>query len=652
MKKTLENLNKIWWIEAILLLINSYFLGLISFQVIHKADDISSFWINNIAPNASFLSLKTLVIIVVALAIIGFLIKFFLNRNEGNIGVQLLIFLALIIGINFTSIVNNISFFNVAFFGLTLKMFLGQTWFWQNIVFVCVASYYLIYYYLIALSKKIKFELKSDIFIYLLIGLAILMYSTLSIVRHQNFGSFTMDLGGYDQAVWNFSQFNLPLTSVYADKISNGEVDITQYNSDSIKQFFPNMLSDHFEPIMAIVSPIYWIWDDVGALLIVQAIIVCLGAWPIYMIAKKKLKSVALGLCFAVSYLFFIGVQVAIEFDWHPLVMVPTLLAFMFYFLEEKRYRALYITTFLALFSKEVVSLYVFFFGLYAYIVKKERKTGIILMLSGIAWFVLIINFLIPVVFHRTYGHISAYSNLGNGAGQILLTIIQNPFYVLNTLFSPSSKISSWFGIFGSMGFLSFLSPATLIAAVPMIGEKFLTTSKESLWVMWWHYTITITPVLVISAIYGVNNLKKIFKTNFDWVRFGTIIVVLSTFTVSFFFYKDQPFKAPLYKLFSASFYDPNRADIDDFYELAKLIPDEASVATQDTLLPHLAHREQIYRIHPTIPAVDYVVIDTYDGYWPWTKEDINRIVGEFKSNPDYTLKANKGDVYLFERKK
>lgn len=638
--------------EFVLLIINSYLLGLLSWQVVHKQADITVFWLYNIEPtiNNPLLSVKFFLVIFIILALIGFFIKSIINHDKSNIKLQLWILGSLILGINLQDFVNNIPLFNISVFGLTAKMFFAETWFWQNLIFVFTSCYFLVFYYVTPLRKRFQIQLKNNLWIYLLIGFAIILYSLMTIGRHQNLGSFTMDLGGYDQTIWNFSQFQAPLTSVYADRIANGEVDLTQYNKESIKQFFPNIMSDHFEPIMALISPIFWIWNDVRMLLFFQVLIVCMGAWPIYMLAREKLKSNFASLCLAASYLFFIGIQIALEFDFHPLVLIAPLLAFLFYFLEQKKYIGLYITCVLILLCKEVASLYIFFFGLYVLLIRKEYKHGLILLGLGIFWYILVIDLIIPLGFGRAYGHISAYSNLGNNALGVLKTLITNPLYAVNTLFEPIGKMTSWLAIFGSTGFLAFLSPATLIVALPMLGEKFLTANKESLWVMWWHYTATITPIIIISAMYGIRWMRNKFpKVNFNWTIFGGIVVIISTLSVAFLFYNSKPFQVPLAKIFSKKFYE-SRQDIADFYEIKKIIPEDVSVATQDSLLPHLAHRTEIYRIHPSVPKADYIVINTYDGYWPWSKEDITRIADELREDPDYTLEKNINDVYLFKK--
>lgn len=641
------------WGEFILFVINSYLLALLSWQIVHKDVDISSFYLKNIEPavNNPFLSVKVFILIFIIFALIGFFIRLINNQAKSNLKLQFIIFIGLLIGINFQSIVGNLSLLNTSIFGIKLRDFFNQAWFWRNLIFVFIFSYYVVFYYVSPLGKRFRIKITKNIWIYLLIALAICAYSVMTIGKHNNLKTNTMDLGGYDQAIWKFSRFEAPLSTIYADQVSDGDVDLRNYSSEERRQFFPNILGDHFEPILALLAPIYWVINDVRFLLFIQALIVSLGAWPIYMLGKEKLKSVFAGLAIASTYLFFIGIQTAMEFDFHPLIFLAPILAYLYYFIDKKRYLWVYVFTVLALLTKEVASIYIFFFGVYAFFIKKERKLGLVLMGLGILWYILVVNLIIPYGFGRHYGHISAYDALGTSALGIIKTVFTNPFYVLNILFTPGNKITTWFSIFGSTGFLAILSPSTLLLAIPMIGEKFLTLSKASVWTVWWHYTATITPIIMIAAINGIQNLKEKFKhIHYNWAVFGSLVVFISTMSISFIFHNNPDRTTPLSRIFNSDFYKSSQ-DIIDFQEIEKLIPDDASLATTDTLLPHLAHRQEIYRVHPTVPNVDYVIINTYEGFWPWKKEDILRLVEELKKNQYYNLKINKGNVYLFEKR-
>src|SRR2546423_14597512 len=85
------------------------------------------------------------------------------------------------------------------------------------------------------------------------LGLALVAavaYAAISIDRHDHFASNAFDLGVQDQTVWGYSRLQMIPNTV---------------------EMIPNLLGDHFHPILMAVAPLYWIWDDARVLLLMQA---------------------------------------------------------------------------------------------------------------------------------------------------------------------------------------------------------------------------------------------------------------------------------------------------------------------------------------------------------------------------------------------
>ena len=102
------------------------------------------------------------------------------------------------------------------------------------------------------------------------VGLALIAaigYAVTSIYRHDHFASNAFDLGVQDQTVWGYSRLQL---------IPNTVVMIG------------NLLGDHFHPILMAIAPLYWIWDDVRVLLIVQAVLLAIAGIPIFWWARQR----------------------------------------------------------------------------------------------------------------------------------------------------------------------------------------------------------------------------------------------------------------------------------------------------------------------------------------------------------------------------
>src|SRR2546429_5360695 len=80
--------------------------------------------------------------------------------------------------------------------------------------------------------------------------IAAVAYAAVGVYRHDHFASNAFDLGVQDQTVWGYSRLQMIPNTV---------------------EMIPNLLGDHFHPILMTVAPLYWIWDDARVLLLVQA---------------------------------------------------------------------------------------------------------------------------------------------------------------------------------------------------------------------------------------------------------------------------------------------------------------------------------------------------------------------------------------------
>ncbi|MFZ5365922.1 MAG: DUF2079 domain-containing protein [Patescibacteria group bacterium] len=201
-----------------------------------------------------------------------------------------------------------------------------------------------------------------------------LVYSLYSVVRHLRFGSFIFDLGVYDQVVWLASRGK----SLFS----------------SILEAHP--WGDHFTPTLLLLAPLYWVWDNVIMLLLFQAFFVALGAYPIYSLAFRKTRDICLSLVVAFAYLSFFGIQNAVAFDFHPIVLATTLLAWLFWLYEEKKYRLFWLVLVLFLGLQENLFLLTVAFGAFLMIHYRDFKRGLLISLGSAILFLLVVFVVIP----------------------------------------------------------------------------------------------------------------------------------------------------------------------------------------------------------------------------------------------------------------
>src|SRR5215212_2410264 len=95
-----------------------------------------------------------------------------------------------------------------------------------------------------------------------LVALFAAAYTLYGIFRHRHFASSAYDLGIYDQAVWHLSRFETPASSIRG---------------------YSHMFGDHFNPVMALFAPLYWIVSSPETLIVAQAVLLALSIVPVWM---------------------------------------------------------------------------------------------------------------------------------------------------------------------------------------------------------------------------------------------------------------------------------------------------------------------------------------------------------------------------------
>ena len=457
--------------------------------------------------------------------------------------------------------------------------------------------------------------------------LGFIVYSALQLSIYYTLGSPMRDISIFDQAIWHLSRFEWPASTI---------------------REMSNLWGDHFHPILALIAPFYWLKSDVRWLFLVQAAVVSAGVFPIFGIARDKLKSNFAGLCFAFSWVFFIGIQHAIRFGFYPETLAITFLAFALFFLFKKKIIWYFVFVVLALACKENISLYIAFLGIWILIFTKQRWAGLITIILGLAWFKLIISFLMPYFAGFPYYYFR-YDQFGNNWVEVIKTIIRHPKYTLRIAFSPEAKMTSWLYYFTPFVYLSIFSSFAIVL-IPVMAEKFLSTDPQ-FWTFGYHYGASASTFLAVSAILVVSNIlnlkiiKKIkLSDNLKAAYIGLILVVL---TIIFSFRNPTD---PFYRFFDRNlmqFHFPA-----NYQKAIKLIPADKSLTAQITLGTTLAHRKEIYwwSDYPNQKKGDYILLSCDYATFPYSEEQHLNKIRELLLDQSYGIRYSEGDIILLEK--
>src|SRR5205807_2547389 len=123
-------------------------------------------------------------------------------------------------------------------------------------------------------------------------------------------------------------------------------------------------LAAHVDPILLVFAPLWLAWPSANMLLVAQALAVGLGAFPVYLLARKHLGSPYAGIAFALAYLVYPATGWLTLNEFHPVAFATPLLLYAFWFLDEDRLVPFAICAVVAATCKEEIPFVIAGFGL------------------------------------------------------------------------------------------------------------------------------------------------------------------------------------------------------------------------------------------------------------------------------------------------
>jgi uncharacterized membrane protein len=413
-------------------------------------------------------------------------------------------------------------------------------------------------------------------------------FAALSALRHEAFVTGRFDLGNMVQAVWSTAHGHpLRMTDLHGDQISR--------------------LAAHFDPILVLFAPLWWIWPSPNLLLVVQAVVVALGAFPVFLLARKHLGSARAALGFALAYLLYPATGWLTLNEFHPVALAAPLLLFAFWYLDEERLLPFTVFALAAAACKEEIGLVVAGFGIWYAVAHKRPLAGTAIAVAGGVWAAIAIAVVIP---HFNAGAESAfygrYSEVGGSAGGILKTAVTHPLRIAEAAFS-ARDLHYLVDLIAPLAALCLLAPLVLVAALPELAINLLssTTTQTSIH---FHYTAGLIPPLIIGAILGAKRLSR-------WAVPVAAGVVLATLVGT---YRLGPIPGwrhlPGGQTFMAT--AGRVTDHDRVAERAlRLIPRDAVVSATNTLGAHLSARRRVLSF-PFLQDSQWIAADeTQPGY-------------------------------------
>ena len=220
----------------------------------------------------------------------------------------------------------------------------------------------------------------------------------------------------------------------------------------------------------------------------------------------------------AFAFLLYFPLWYNALFDFHiDHLAVPILFGF---FLMEKKGAigiAVVFGVLLAL-VKEIFAIQAIFCGIYLFLIRKHRIEGLILTLISSAYFFISLVYLkvyftppIDGVSNNLIDLHAVYSWLGNDFSQIALTLLTQPHWVLEEVFTDPERLKYLIYLFGALGFIPLLRPSILLITIPVLAHSLLSSEPRH-YGFTHHYSAGLIIPNIIAFSEGLPKAKKLWE--------------------------------------------------------------------------------------------------------------------------------------------
>ncbi|KMP12513.1 hypothetical protein UZ36_00080 [Candidatus Nitromaritima sp. SCGC AAA799-C22] len=312
--------------------------------------------------------------------------------------------------------------------------------------------------------------------------------ASMSLLKYHNLNSTVFDLGIF---LHNFSN------------IAEGE--------------WNRLFLSHSQPLMFLWSLFYkFLPGEIppGLVLISQAAFL---AFPVMGLYRYY------GILPALAFALYFPLWYNALFDFHmDHLAVPIL--FTFFFLEKRGniWGAVIVGVLLAL-VKEPFALQTAFCGLYLALCRRQRAAGAVLILFGFLYFLGATQY-VQKYFNSHFIFLvgesniitldsSAYTWFGSSLPDKIWFILFRPHLVLWNIISTPDKVLFILYLFGSLGFISLLSPSALLVSIPIWGASLLSQFPGH-YGFTHHYTAGLIAPMIIAFAEGLPKARRIWDNH------------------------------------------------------------------------------------------------------------------------------------------
>jgi len=406
------------------------------------------------------------------------------------------------------------------------------------------------------------------------------------------------DYSIFTQTLWHYSQFGAPHSSIR---------DVN------------NILGDHFHPLLIVLTPLFWLWNNPLVLTVVQSITFALSAVPIYVLGRKHFGRNN-ALLISTAYLLSHGLQYALFFDFHEIALAVPIVAWLIYSIDVERYKTVILCCVLLCLLKEELVLLSAMVGVVLILKKRKYKLGTGIFIGSLMFFVALTKLIMPWLAGKTrYNQYWTYDSYGSSFADMAKNALTKPIdfstKLYRDVFQNSVKTSTLLTLVLSSGITMFFSWYILLAA-PNLAVRMLSDRGTFYWSYWFHYGAILMPIIFFCFI---DVLRKI-QVKVSPKVVTALCVALCIYSIGLMMNKNFPFA----QVINPEFYSLNSDVRSGEAKVQEIVGKNSSVTAPVVITPHFANRESIHLLTDKgrwyndenivltgEPITDFVVLNT-----------------------------------------
>lgn len=279
-------------------------------------------------------------------------------------------------------------------------------------------------------------------------------------------------------------------------------------------------MSAHFDPILALFSPLLAVWRDAEALIGLQAAWLAAGVYPLYHLARHHLRRFvggrAFALAIAVAYLTHPALHGINLFDFHSLALSVPVFLWVILFAEQRAWKRFAGALVFLLLVREDMAFQGVCVGFYLVAARRDLRAGLLTIGASLLWLIVVKRVfmgdasLLMKDSDQSYAYGTFFRGLtprGSGMKAMLLNLLTNPMLVAEEVLKPQ-RLAFWAAMVVPLGVLPLFAGWRALLAAYGLAFTALAT-KEVVYSTEFHYCATLLPGLLCAAVFGAGALLR-----------------------------------------------------------------------------------------------------------------------------------------------